>query len=121
MSGTASSPHRDLAAALRNEQRRLLRGSIAELFGGSVDRFQIGDKGILLPVVRLLLQHLRAADDGVERPRRGLCVLRRPSLDLKRASDVTWLEPLLVAEVSYSELMEDRLWDPVLRELRVAR
>jgi hypothetical protein len=32
---------------------------------------------------------------------------------------VLWLEPRLVAEVSYSELMEDRLRDPVLRELRV--
>ena len=44
-----------------------------------------------------------------------------PFADLKRAPSVTWLEPRLVAEVSYSELMEDRLRDPVLRELRVAR
>ena len=43
-----------------------------------------------------------------------------PFADLKRASsDVVWLEPRLVAEVSYSELMEDRLRDPVLRDLRV--
>jgi hypothetical protein len=46
--------------------------------------------------------------------------LTSPFADLKRASsDVLWLEPRLVAEVSYSELMEDRLRDPVLRELRV--
>jgi hypothetical protein len=44
-----------------------------------------------------------------------------PFAHLKRAPSVTWLEPRLVAEVSYSELMEDRLRDPVLRELRVAR
>ena len=44
-----------------------------------------------------------------------------PFADLKRDPDVTWLGPLLVAEVSYGELMEDRLWDPVLRELRAAR
>jgi hypothetical protein len=36
-----------------------------------------------------------------------------------RSDRIVWLEPRLVAEVSYSELMEDRLWDPVLRELRV--
>jgi len=34
---------------------------------------------------------------------------------------VTWLAPRLLAEVSYSELMEDRLRDPVLRELRIGR
>jgi hypothetical protein len=40
--------------------------------------------------------------------------------DLKRAaSDVVWLEPRLVAKGSYSELMDKRLTDPVLRELRV--
>jgi bifunctional non-homologous end joining protein LigD len=45
-----------------------------------------------------------------------------PFADLKRASsNVVWLEPRLVAEVSYSELMEDRPRDPVLRELRVIR
>ena len=53
---------------------------------------------------------------GVE----GLVRQASPFADLKRAaSDVVWLEPRLVAEVSYSELMEDRLRDPVLRELRV--
>ena len=55
---------------------------------------------------------------GVE----GLVRSSSPFADLKRASsDVVWLEPRLVAEVSYSELMEDRLRDPVLRELRVIR
>ena len=50
----------------------------------------------------------------------GLVRPSSPLADLKRAtSDVVWLEPRLVAEVSYSELMEDRLGDPVLRELRV--
>ena len=44
-----------------------------------------------------------------------------PFADRKRAPEVTWLEPRLLAEVSYSEIMEDRLRDPVLRELRVAR
>jgi ATP dependent DNA ligase C terminal region len=44
-----------------------------------------------------------------------------PFADLKRAPEVTWLEPRLLAEVSYGELMEDRLRDPVLRELRVGR
>jgi len=50
----------------------------------------------------------------------GLVRPTSPFADLKRAShDVVWLEPRLVAEVSYSGLMEDRLRDPVLRELRV--
>jgi bifunctional non-homologous end joining protein LigD len=54
---------------------------------------------------------------GVE----GLIRPTSPFADLKRAaSDVVWLEPRLVAEVSYSELMEDRLRDSVLRELRVS-
>jgi bifunctional non-homologous end joining protein LigD len=49
---------------------------------------------------------------GVE----GLIRSTSPFADLTRAtSDVVWLEPRLVAEVSYSELMEDRLRDPVLR------
>ena len=53
---------------------------------------------------------------GVE----GLVRATSPFADPKRtSSDVVWLEPRLVAEVSYSELMEDRLRDPVLRELRV--
>jgi ATP dependent DNA ligase-like protein len=46
-----------------------------------------------------------------------------PFSDLKQAtslaSDVVWLEPRLVADVSYSELMEDRLRVPVLRGPRV--
>ena len=54
---------------------------------------------------------------GVER----LVRQTSPLADLKRASsDVVWLEPRLVAQVSHSEVMEDRLRDPVLRELRVA-
>jgi ATP-dependent DNA ligase len=51
----------------------------------------------------------------------GLVRLTSPFADLKSAPEVTWLEPRLVAEVSYSELMEDRLRDPVLRELSVIR
>ena len=48
----------------------------------------------------------------------GLVRSTSPFFDLKRAaSDVVWLEPRLVADISYSELMEDRLRDPVLREL----
>jgi bifunctional non-homologous end joining protein LigD len=53
---------------------------------------------------------------GVE----GLVQPTSPFADLRRATDVTWLAPRLLAEVSYSELMEDRLRDPVLRQLRVA-
>jgi len=50
----------------------------------------------------------------------GLVRSTSPFFDLKRAaSDVVWLEPRLVADISYSELMEDRLRDPVLRDLRV--
>jgi hypothetical protein len=41
--------------------------------------------------------------------------------DLRRAPSVTWLEPRLVAEVSYSELMEARLRDAVLRGARGRR
>jgi hypothetical protein len=37
------------------------------------------------------------------------------------APSVTWLEPRLLAEVSYGEIMDQRLLDPVLRELRVIR
>jgi ATP-dependent DNA ligase len=51
----------------------------------------------------------------------GLVRSTSPFADLRRAPEVTWLEPRLLAEVSYSEIMEDRLRDPVLRELRVAR
>jgi hypothetical protein len=51
----------------------------------------------------------------------GLVPPTSPFADLKRAPSVTWLEPRLVAEVTYSDLMEDRLRDPVLRELHVAR
>ena len=51
----------------------------------------------------------------------GLVRATSPFADLKRAPEVTWLAPRLVAEVSYSELMEDRLHDPMLRELHVAR
>jgi hypothetical protein len=49
----------------------------------------------------------------------GLVRSTSPFADLTRARDVTWLAPRLVAEVSYSELMEDSLRDPVLRELHV--
>ena len=53
---------------------------------------------------------------GVE----GLVRPTSPLADLKHSSSVVvWLEPRLLAQVSYSELMEDRLRDPVLRELRV--
>jgi bifunctional non-homologous end joining protein LigD len=62
---------------------------------------------------RQVVGELVAGVEGLVRP-------TSPFADLKRASsDVLWLEPRLVAEVSYSELMEDRLRDPVLRELRV--
>jgi ATP-dependent DNA ligase len=62
---------------------------------------------------RQLVGQLVAGVEGLVRP-------TSPFADLKHASsDVVWLEPRLVAEVSYSELMEDRLRDPVLRELRV--
>jgi ATP dependent DNA ligase-like protein len=53
--------------------------------------------------------------DSVE----GLVRPSSPFADLKGAPSVTWLEPRLLAEVGYSELMEDRLRDPVLREPRV--
>ena len=51
----------------------------------------------------------------------GLVSPTSPFADLERAPSVTWLEPRLVAEVSYSGVMEDRLRDPVLRELHVTR
>ena len=51
----------------------------------------------------------------------GLVRSTSPFADLKLAPELTWVEPRLLAEVSYSEIMEDRLRDPVLRELRVAR
>jgi bifunctional non-homologous end joining protein LigD len=54
---------------------------------------------------------------GVE----GLVQPTSPFADLTTAPEVTWLAPRLVAEVSYSELMEDRLRDPVLRQLHVAQ
>jgi ATP-dependent DNA ligase len=64
---------------------------------------------------RQVVEELVTGVEGLVRP-------NSPFADLKRAgSDVVWLEPRLVAEVSYSELMEDRLRDPVLRELRVIR
>jgi bifunctional non-homologous end joining protein LigD len=63
---------------------------------------------------RQVVTQLVASVDGLVRP-------TSPFADLKRAPEVTWLEPRLLAEVSYSELMEDRLRDPMLRELRVAR
>jgi len=62
---------------------------------------------------RQLVAGLVAGVDGLVRP-------TSPFADLKRASsDVVWLEPRLVAEVSYLELMEDRLRDPVFRDLRM--
>ena len=54
---------------------------------------------------------------GVE----GLVRPSSPFADLQRAPSVTWLEPRLAAEVSYSEIMDQRLRDPVLRDLRVGR
>jgi bifunctional non-homologous end joining protein LigD len=51
----------------------------------------------------------------------GLVRSTSPFADLSRAPDVTWLAPRLVAEVSYSEIMDQRLRDPVLRDLRVGR
>jgi hypothetical protein len=51
----------------------------------------------------------------------GLVRSTSPFADLTRAPGVTWLAPRLLAEGSYSELMEDRLRDPVLRELRIGR
>jgi bifunctional non-homologous end joining protein LigD len=63
---------------------------------------------------RQLVTELVASVEGLVQP-------TSPFADLRRATDVTWLAPRLLAEVSYSELMEDRLRDPVLRELRVAR
>ena len=63
---------------------------------------------------RWVVAELEASVEGLMQP-------TSPFADLRRATDVTWLAPRLLAEVSYSELMEDRLRDPVLRELRVAR
>jgi ATP-dependent DNA ligase len=63
---------------------------------------------------RQVVTQLVAGVEGLVRP-------TSPFADLKRAPRPTWLELRLVAEVSYSELMEDRLRDTVLRELRVAR
>jgi bifunctional non-homologous end joining protein LigD len=62
---------------------------------------------------RQVVTQLVASVEGLMRP-------TPPFADLKRAPSVTWLEPRLLAEVSYSEQMEDRLRDSVLRELRVA-
>ena len=38
--------------------------------------------------------------------------------DAERSRGVLWVEPRVVVEVSYSELMQRRLRDPVLRGLR---
>lgn len=40
-----------------------------------------------------------------------------PFVDLRRWRDVTWLEPQLIAEVSYSEIVEGRLRAAVYRGL----
>ena len=50
----------------------------------------------------------------------GLAQSTSPFADLKRSPEVTWLAPRLAAEVS-CEIMDQRLRDPVLRDLRVGR
>jgi bifunctional non-homologous end joining protein LigD len=54
---------------------------------------------------RQVVTQLVASVEGLMRP-------TSPFADLRCATDVTWLAPRLLAEVSYSELMEDRLRDP---------
>jgi bifunctional non-homologous end joining protein LigD len=50
----------------------------------------------------------------------GLVRPSSPFVDLDRAAGVLWLEPVLRAEVSYSGIVEERLRDPTLRELRAS-
>jgi ATP-dependent DNA ligase len=83
-----------LLVGQRERGRRLYRGTV--------------EWGLFRQVVTQLV----ASVEGLVRP-------TSPFADLKHAPSVTWLEPRLVAAVTYSELMEDRLRDPVLRELRM--
>ena len=63
----------------------------------------------------------RASSERRDAFREGLVRPTSPFADRKRAPEGTWLAPRLLAEVSYSEIMEERLRDPVLRSLRVIR
>jgi bifunctional non-homologous end joining protein LigD len=62
---------------------------------------------------RRLATDLIAGVEGLLRP-------SSPFVDLERAAGVLWLEPVLRAEVSYSGIVEERLRDPTLRELRAS-
>lgn len=57
---------------------------------------------------------MRTAKDLLHRGRE---VRSSPFDDFSVSRGVTWLEPTLTVEVTYSEIMEGRLRDPVYRGL----
>ena len=61
---------------------------------------------------------LRTAKDLL---RRGRECSSSPFHDFRVSRGVTWLEPTLTVEVTYSEVMESRLRDPVYRGLNLTR
>jgi bifunctional non-homologous end joining protein LigD len=110
-----------LKVKVRHEGRLIVGGvmrsgsNVTGLLVGQRERGQLLYRGTVeWGLFRQVVTQLMASVEGLVRS-------TSPFADLKRAPSVTWLEPRLVAEVSYSELMEDRLRDPVLRDLRVGR
>jgi bifunctional non-homologous end joining protein LigD len=115
------STQRWLKVKVRHEGRFIVGGvmrsgsQVTGLLVGQRERGQLLYRGTVeWGLFRQVVTELVASVEGLVRP-------TSPFADLEHAPSVTWLEPRLVAEVSYSELMEDRLRDPVLRELRVGR
>jgi bifunctional non-homologous end joining protein LigD len=117
----AAYTRRWLKVKVRHEGRFIVGGVMRS--GSNVTGLLVGqrERGRLLyrgtvewGLFRRVVTELVASVEGLVQP-------TSPFADLRRATDVTWLAPRLLAEVSYSELIEDRLRDPVLRELRVAR
>ena len=115
------STQRWLKVKVRHEGRFIVGGVMRS--GSQVTGLLVGqrERGRLLyrgtvewGLFRQVVTQLVASVERLVRP-------TSPFADLKRAPEVTWLEPRLLAEVSYSEVMDQRLRDPVLRELRVAR
>lgn len=113
--------HPALAQGEGAPRRPVRRGSVMRS-GSQVTGLLVGQRarGRLLyrgtvewGLFRQVVTQLVASVEGLVRP-------TSPFADLKGAPSVTWLEPRLLAEASYSDLMEDRLRDPVLRQLHVA-
>ena len=117
---TAGSTRRWLKVKVRHEGRFIVDGvmrsgsNVTGLLVGQRERGQLLYRGTVeWGLFRQVVTQLVASVEGLVRP-------TSPFADLKRAPSVTWLESRLLAEVSYSEIMEDRLRAPVLRGLRVA-